>query len=268
MACVFLQNYLKAIGADNFGFDDENIGLDDENIGLDYKNIAFVDENIGLVYEKNGFGFVDENPPLTENRKDFLHEESFVLPKPVLRFNDFELETLKPTNWLSDAIVNSYLSYMLSKSTEKIGCTNSFFYAKLAGSGPQASLNWAGFKEKPINHYDKFLIPICAGCHWILAVCDFKCKQLQILDSLGSRYSEVGNNINNFLGLLGIGSLTVTYPNVPHQMNSNDCGVFLLSNARCIFFNNGHFDFSQKDIPNMRLKIRNDLIQAKQMEFL
>ena len=47
-------------------------------------------------------------------------------------------------------------------------------------------------------------------------------------------------------------------PSIPSQDNGYDCGVFLLTFAKCILFNKP-FDFSNDDMLSMRDKIKNEL---------
>lgn len=203
----------------------------------------------------------DPSEALSLSRIKFLKQESMVKPPPRISFEYSELSCLRPTAWLNDAVLNSYLNLMKSKTLENIGSTNSFFYNKLERDGPQAAENWEGISGQKLNRYEKFLIPVCSGAHWILMCLDFIQNELQVLDPLHGRYNRKAEVVNSFLQYQKIPKLTITHPHVPDQENGYDCGVFLLSAARCHFFNNGIYNYSQKDMPEMRRKIKQDLIE-------
>lgn len=204
----------------------------------------------------------NESTVLSASRINFLYQESTIKPKPKISFEFSDLNCLAPTQWLNDAVINSYMNLMKSKTSENIGSTNTFFYAKLERDGPESAVMWEGIKGEKLNIYEKFLIPVCSGAHWILICCDFVQNELQVLDPLGGMYHSKANTINGFLSYQGIPTLPVKHPRVPSQHNGYDCGVFLLSNARCHFFNNGIYNFSQGDIPNMRRKIKQELLDC------
>lgn len=201
-----------------------------------------------------------EDDEITPNREYFLRQESFIKSKPRISFTQEDLHTLDGCNWLSDEVVNSYLNILRSRSEENIGSTNTFFINKLERGEFDEALNWEGIRGEKINIYDKFLIPIHAGMHWIIACCDFKNNELDLLDSFGNSYTRMTDLINTFLEFQGITPLPVKHPQVPRQYNGYDCGVFLLSNARCILLNNGVFDYTQADIPNIRKRIKSELL--------
>ena len=181
-----------------------------------------------------------------------------------ITFTQKDLETLNNRNWLNDSIINSYINLMRPHMNNKsFGITNSFFFTKLKRDGPQEALNWEGIKGKLLNEFELFLIPICTGTHWILFVLDFEHSFMFILDSLGLFYENEAKIINNFLHYQGISELPVGSYEVPRQLNGYDCGVFLLQNIRCILFGEGDFTYSQEDIPFIRNRIKNELINCE-----
>ena len=58
--------------------------------------------------------------------------------------------------------------------------------------------------------------------------------------------------------------LVICAPEIPHQSNSNDCGVFLLSFMKYIAQGKS-FDFSCMDMPNFRQEIKEE-IENKQIK--
>ena len=147
----------------------------------------------------------------------------------------------------------------INANNPNIGFTNSFFFFFFERDGPEAASCWSGVKERPINSYQKFLVPICCGVHWILACIDFVNQRLVFCDSMDGRYSHIGKVLNTFLRFMGIPAFDLFYESVPQQHNSDDCGVFVMQFVRCYLFGYDLRSFSQKDIPAARNRIREEL---------
>ena len=199
---------------------------------------------------------------LTMGKRAFLEKELPLKTVLKLSFERSDLACLRPGNWLNDQILNSYITLMASQCSENIGYTNSFFLPKLERDGCAEASCWAGIKGRPICHYDKFLVPICCGVHWILGCYDFVEGALMILDSFHGRHGNIAALLNGFLEFQGTAPLNVCYPHVPSQLNGDDCGVFVLRFCWCLFFNEDLNSFSQADIPQMRVQIKRDLLET------
>jgi Ulp1 family protease len=194
---------------------------------------------------------------ITPGKLSFIQSQfPVVRPKPAIALDPSDLACLYGRTWINDQVLNSYISLMASESTLNIGYTNSFFYKKLERDGCEAAAPWHGIKELPISRFDKFLVPVCCGVHWILVVFNFVGQQLEVLDSLNSRYETITDQLNDFLMFQGEEPLPVAYPRVPRQMNGDDCGVFVMEFAHCLFAGSGLNSFSQRDIPRLRREIR------------
>jgi len=194
---------------------------------------------------------------ITPSREMLILQESKILPKFSIDYHD--LDSLKGKSWLNDSVINTYLSIMKYHSNESVGSTNTFFYNKLSRDGPEEASNWEGIKKVPLNVFDHFLIPICAGSHWILIDVNFKEECIDILDPLGGNYRSHYRKINEFLEFQNIPPLPIRYPQVAQQQNGYDCGVFLLQNAFCIFYQKDFRSYSQADIPMIRKRIYKEL---------
>lgn len=202
----------------------------------------------------------DEDAPISASRRVFLISECSVPRVFDGSIHADDLECLYGREWVNDSVVNTYIKLLKFRSPLNIGMTNSFFYSKLKRDGPDEASDWWGIRQEPLTSYDKFIIPISTGSHWILIVLDFEMSALQLLDSLNGRYNATASNINKFLNYLGIPSLDVQYPNVARQTNGYDCGIFICEYANCIFNERPLVSFTQADTPKIRLKILNELI--------
>lgn len=196
---------------------------------------------------------------ISPNMESFLNHQFYERPFIHPKYDIDDLECLQGTQWINDAVLNSYLSICFNSINEndkrKIGLTNSFFMKSIERDGYETASCWQGIKGQPINKYDQFFIPICSGNHWILAVIDFISNEIQIYDSLHGEYSRIIKILNGFLQFQGIKQLRATYPLVPTQRNGYDCGVFVMEFGRCLLLGDDINSFSQRDIPEARERI-------------
>jgi Ulp1 family protease len=200
---------------------------------------------------------------ITPGKSSFLHSEFPAFrPRPSLCFDRADLACLSGHEWINDQVLNSYISLVASESNANIGHTNSFFFKKLERDGCEAAAPWHGIKNQPLNTYSLFLVPVCWGVHWVLAVFDFVEGQLAILDSLHRELRAIAERLNGFLEWQIGSPLPVVFPEVPEQRNGYDCGVFVMEFARRIFAGEPLDSFSQADIPRMRREIKERLEAA------
>lgn len=198
---------------------------------------------------------------LTLNKVEFLTKAFHIKANKVTyMFTSDDLYCLQEGEWINDEVLNSYIKYMAVNANNLfVGYTDSFFYKKLERDGAQSASCWFGFKNGPINRFNKFLIPICCGVHWILGCFDFVNRRIIICDSFQNRYRKIMNTLNKFLCYLGYTDFEPYYEIVPHQHNGDDCGVFVMQFARCYIYNLDFQYFSQDDIPRIREQIRSEL---------
>lgn len=130
---------------------------------------------------------------------------------------------------------------------------------------------------------DVILLPLhVTGVHWSLIALDLGARAAHLFDSLLDDEDDDGARaagdalLRNALRWLAHESVprgqaidTATWRTlvhgasaVPQQSNTNDCGVFLLSFARCITTGCA-WDFSAADIPFLRRRIALDLLQVE-----
>ncbi|WVZ85105.1 hypothetical protein U9M48_032060 [Paspalum notatum var. saurae] len=128
----------------------------------------------------------------------------------------------------------------------------------------------------PLPLCEMLFFPVLFGDHWFLFVVDLSHKMFLFLDSYCSKNDEYSvytrkKLIANFRHAWGlfVGSkadfdgFLVAYPRVPKQTNIVDCGVFVIKFMELWKFDcNLLEEFSQKDIPNIRIQIVNDLLMS------
>lgn len=153
----------------------------------------------------------DTNLSPRKNTKPEIDEES--------------LRTLEPGKMVNDTIIEYYLNYLMSRTTQlnrdRMHLFSTFFYSKLVSTfkknDPQTIDKTCTRWNKSVRVFDKdfLVIPICQGLHWLLVIVCFarKCpdhddpiliteiskapKQrnfafpcMLIFDSLGYRYMD------------------------------------------------------------------------------
>lgn len=156
-------------------------------------------------------------------------------------------------NWLNDEVINSYLDLIAKhgRQGDREGqvpthhAFNSFFYKRIQTDGPQAVLRWskrAKVGGKALLETEKLFIPINQGMHWTLCVVEVKAhKKITVYNSMGTlRGQEVCDKVLSWiekeLGKDFNANEWTLDPagHSPQQTNSDDCGVFTITNARQI----------------------------------
>lgn len=221
-------------------------------------NIFFINKDESQDQETN---FNPNIMKTTVRSKDQIIPEKFKEIKKI-SITKKDLGSLGYHSWLSDEVINSYLSYLHNTHIEaKIGYTNTFFYVTLKQNGNEYASRWGGISGYRVDIFDHFLIPITTGAHWFLIDLDFNNQVMIIYDSLSHRYNSYTKQITDFLIYQGISPIEIVYPPVPKQTTHYDCGVFLLKFATMIYENQPieKNSFRQRDITTFRSKIKETL---------
>eukprot|EP00434_Breviolum_minutum_P016889 symbB.v1.2.014902.t1/scaffold1101.1/size137853/12 len=136
--------------------------------------------------------------------------------------------------------MNCYLRMLQEQSDGQLWCPSSFFWPKLEAGGHAAVHRWARRAAVNVASCDALVVPLhLEGCHWSLAVMRIELRHILYLDSLGmpapdllqSRLSEFVSKEDPALS--GLWQLLVVNK-TPKQLNSSDCGIFVLAYAECI----------------------------------
>ncbi|XP_062190687.1 uncharacterized protein LOC133893628 isoform X2 [Phragmites australis] len=127
-----------------------------------------------------------------------------------------------------------------------------------------------------LHKADMLIFPICHGDHWFLFVVDLKFNWFLFLDSLYSKdddyqvfvrrkliisFKHVWNKFVQTPVPVHLDNFRIGYPSVPKQNNIFDCGVFVMKfmelwRPKALL----RSEFSQDDIPNIRIQLVNDLV--------
>eukprot|EP00850_Spirogloea_muscicola_P022713 SM000308S11823 [mRNA] locus=s308:121653:124435:+ [translate_table: standard] len=163
------------------------------------------------------------------------------------------MKCLRPGCWLNDEVSNFYLQLLKERELRAPGkypkCHffNTFFYNKLFRDKQKYDYKsvrrWTTPKKVGYKLYDcdKVIVPIHQGIHWTLAIIDLSGKSLHFLDSLhgldGGTLVQLAKYIRDEAldkgeVVLDASSWPQSCPSdIPEQLNSCDCGVFMLKYA-------------------------------------
>ncbi|XP_067897783.1 sentrin-specific protease 5-like [Heterodontus francisci] len=193
-----------------------------------------------------------------------------VYNKHVLSLED--LATLYGENWLNDQVINMYGELIMDAVPDKVHFFNSFFYKQLQTKGYNGVKRWT----KKVDLFSKalLLIPIHLEIHWSLLTVDLPNRKICLYDSQGIHFNSCVQNILKYLKteagernrpafLEGWKAFATTC--IPQQKNDSDCGVFVLQYCKCLALGRP-FQFSQKDMPEVRKLIYRELCECKLME--
>lgn len=178
--------------------------------------------------------------------------------------------------WLNDETINEYLQLVVAHGKLLVAqkgaapthhAFNSFFFSNLDSKGPEAVKRWAQRAKLHGNNLlqAKFVfIPINFGSHWTLCVVSGVNKTITHYNSLpgdGRRHLRVVTSwVKAELGSLFVEEeWTVGSGQSPQQENSDDCGVFTVTNARQLMLGVVP-GFGAEDIPLQRSRMVAELV--------
>ena len=137
-----------------------------------------------------------------------------------------------------------------------------------------ATNNAIGMNEHKFTEYKMFIIPFAidtqvkgVDSHAVLAIIDNEKHEIKIYDSDNpTKIDCYQNEVKAMRKFIKYQGITKDYNfiivNKPSQNTLTDCGVFTLEYARCILFEE-EIKFSQKDIKNIRKRIKQELTKRK-----
>lgn len=177
-----------------------------------------------------------------------------------------DLSCLRNRRWLTDAVINAYLEYLSTMYNDgTLGFVDTFWMNKMIRDGYTAALSWSGINGRRLDVFRKFIVPVITGSHWILIEVCFATSRIRVYDSLGRRGRSPALKVKDFIKHQGIDKkFQILWPAVPKQSNYDDCGVFILEFARCIF-ENIPIDaqtFGPRDIVDIRERIMAELVAS------
>jgi len=246
-------------------------------------NMPKIDNNTSCKKDKNPTKtLVNSNKKLTSSwsLRDIREILSTSTDNPdsiISRFNNNtitikNLQTLKPSAWLNDEVINFFLCLAqadCNRNNSNLGtppshCYNTFFFTKLLQNNEYCYNNVKRFSRNVYNgnifSLDKLLIPINENSsHWSLSVIDLTQKTICHYDSMGNQGLSYSRSCLRYLQdefLCKFGTplqnlddwdIINNANRIPLQENNFDCGIFV-----CLFalhiLNNTPFNFNQMDI--------------------
>ena len=201
-----------------------------------------------------------------------------------------DLDSLEGTNWITDNVVTEYINLLKIVYHERIFCFSSHFFEHFSSGGIDVVRRWT----KNENIFKKKLVfyPIIQNSHWFLAVQNNENQTLTMYDpftdvkellcineekvskketpktfKLVQQHNERLNNI-----LYGYLCQHVDKPNelnftvsvkippeIPHQRNGHDCGVYMLQFMKYIAMDK-IINFTNEDMSFLRNDMRTEII--------
>ncbi|KJP88727.1 hypothetical protein AK88_01608 [Plasmodium fragile] len=195
-----------------------------------------------------------------------------------------QIKCLMDTKWLNDEVINFYMSMLQEYNTNnikkdtannflpKIFTFSTFFFQSLSSNGTynyNKVSRWTKRKKVDIFAFDLILIPLhVGGNHWTLGSINMKEKKIKLYDSLNMTNTKFFEYMRRYIVdemrdkkqmELDVSEWEYSLDGrsevgIPCQENGYDCGVFTCMFAKCLSFNR-RFDFSQRDIKEIRMKM-------------
>ena len=220
----------------------------------------------------------DESKVSTTEYNDYIDE--IVVSNPAAIVKESSLRKLPNGDWLDDEIINCYI-YQLEQKFKTFIRFNTFFHTELQTKGLQNMKKQ--YEKKNIFQNKKLLIPVnYKNCHWFLLVVNTNNIGnseiiINVYDSAGKQNVQTKGIAAKKLELFfnwkyqqfcqdKTSKVKLTLTNmtgqIPRQENGYDCGVFLLMYSKYLAAGKA-FIFTQRDMPNIRWKIRNEIVNKE-----
>ncbi|XP_043271224.1 sentrin-specific protease 1-like [Venturia canescens] len=218
----------------------------------------------------------ERSKEIDEIKKEGEAESKQKQTKLVMRISERDLMTLDNDNWLNDEVVNCYLQLIAQRGNmsqnkyKTVYAMDTYFFPRLHINGYSAIKRWT--KKLNVFAFQIILVPINLGNHWCLSIIDLEKKRIRHFDSFtreNPRYFEtlleymqqeaVGKNVRP---IIRDEWKLKTEKDIPKQNNGNDCGVFMCTYAEYVTADR-EMNFTQKDIPGVRAKMRMQIARGK-----
>eukprot|EP01134_Creolimax_fragrantissima_P004516 CFRG4516T1 len=196
-----------------------------------------------------------------------------------LQVTQDDLCRLQGLDWLNDAVVNMYMALINERARmtgeSSVHCFSSLFLTKLNHDGYGKAKRWTN--KVDLFSKDYVVVPVHEGCHWCVAVINFRLKRFEYYDSMGQpnpgvfqvlrKYiqmesEEKKNRVFDLDGWVDYMPLEVT----PRQNNGSDCGVFTCQFSE--YCARGcNFDFTQADMPYFRMRMAHEILELRLLNY-
>ena len=107
-------------------------------------------------------------------------------------------------------------------------------------------------------------MPVCTyNIHWILLEINNEDKTINVYDSCRrTDYNKWVSTVREFLRkVTKINYKHKYHRDVPLQDDGCNCGLFVLKNIECLVFKNGNYDYTQKDMIDIRKRVKKEIIE-------
>ncbi|KAI8883210.1 cysteine proteinase [Backusella circina FSU 941] len=190
----------------------------------------------------------------------------------VVQFRD--LYKLNPGTWLNGEVINFYMALLKDRAdgsqvVPNVHCFSTYFYEVLKKDHSRVH-RWT--KKVDIFSKDILLVPINENHHWLLGVIDMRNRRVYVYDSLGKSHPKMLRILWSYLEnehqhkkkapFDYRGWERMTLKNVPQQLNTTDCGVFICTFAERLS-RDGEIDFHQNDMPKLRQGMVLDILNKQ-----
>ena len=210
------------------------------------------------------------------------------------------IDKLHGSNWLDDTVINEYGKILQEQFKDTIIVFETHFLEQLTRHGYKGVRRWA----KNVNIFDKQLVfyPMFENYHWFLAVQNNDERKMTMfepyvpldevrhppklrkfnpslrqmksskLDMITKKHMERLSLVHNEFVMkneklptgLTFKQIVLCAPDIPHQSNSYDCGVFLLQFMKYLTMQEP-FNFTCLDMPYFRQEIK-EAIENKKVQ--
>ncbi|KAK3922220.1 Sentrin-specific protease 2 [Frankliniella fusca] len=171
-----------------------------------------------------------------------------------------DLHTLRDGGLLNDQIVNSYFHLVAARGFH--GKSIDTYFSPNLGKKPLDELKeWAS----NLKQYSYLLVPVHHPTnHWAMIFVNVNCTSLHYLDSMGGDCQDGLVKLKEFLvEETGICDWHIEQSkNIPRQLNSTDCGVFVCMYANFLAASK-EFSFSQSDMGSIRRRMVYEICHAQ-----
>ena len=194
--------------------------------------------------------------------------------------SDIYLSSLEGNDWLNDNIINDYCD-LLGRKYKDVMIFTTFFSEMFFTRNRGYSIASRYCRSRDIFEKRLVIFPIVHHSHWFTAILNFDKKEIKMLDPYlkENNLIEINDHMNwleklehNFLALyfyergysdwISLNKSVCIPPEIPKQDDGSNCGVFLLEFCRCLCSRQS-FNFSSKDMPNSRARIKRELQNEK-----
>ncbi|XP_022820960.1 sentrin-specific protease-like isoform X2 [Spodoptera litura] len=216
-----------------------------------------------------------EQNELIDTALDSTPPDKVLIEKFKLKIYKEDLETLSEHNWLNDKVIDFYMNLIMQRSEEqnnlpKVYAMNTLFYPKLMKSGHAGLKRWT--RKVDIFAYDLLVIPVHLTNHWCVSFINFQTRKIEYLDSRGKskrpcliallQYLKDEHQDKKGVPFDDSGWETECLKDIPEQMNSSDCGIFVCTFAE-FSSRNAVYTFTQAHMPYLRRKAALEILTGK-----